>query len=315
VKLHRVFHTGFATNVGGTKPPKRGTSDGWHIAAARGLPDRIITSVVPDPGDPKTVYVTLGISGARYFAPIGSLGEDTSTAGGGHVYKSTDAGETFHDISGDLPDVQATWALVRDGQLIVGTAIGAYASRGTNGGDYAPLGKDLPAVAIYSMQLKPGDPNTLVAATYGRGDYTYRFANPRGVGAGQAGCGDHIRPVSHVSRKAAKASRTGRLRLRGSSSDRGCGPKGRGKVKRVRISVARASGKKCRYLNRKGHLGKLRSCKRTVYLAARGTKHWRFTGRRNLARGKYKIWIRAVDTAGNVEKKNRKRNYVALRVR
>src|SRR4051794_19813716 len=36
VKRHRLFHNGIATNVGGSKAPKRGTSDGWHIAEAKG---------------------------------------------------------------------------------------------------------------------------------------------------------------------------------------------------------------------------------------------------------------------------------------
>src|SRR4051794_32043694 len=67
VKRHRVFHNGFATNVGGDKPPKIGTSDGWHIAKAKGLPNRITTGVTPDPKDPKTVYVTLGASASRYL--------------------------------------------------------------------------------------------------------------------------------------------------------------------------------------------------------------------------------------------------------
>ncbi|MEA3019921.1 MAG: hypothetical protein QOI47_1445 [Actinomycetota bacterium] len=188
VKLHRRFHTGFATNVGGSKPPKKGTSDGWHIAAAAGLPGRTITSVVADPLNPATVYVTLGASAARYFSPIGSLGEDTSAVGSGHVYKSTDAGQTFHDISGDLPDVQATWALLRGQQLIVGTAIGTFTSAGDDGGHYGLLGTGIPPVAVYQLSFKPGDDTTIVAATYGRGVWTYHGswkaaspAVPRGV--------------------------------------------------------------------------------------------------------------------------------------
>src|SRR3954466_5331866 len=199
VKRHRVFNNGFATNVGGSKPPKIGTSDGWHIAKAAGLPNRLITGVTPDPKDPKTVYVTLGASATRYFAPLGSLGEDATDAQGGHVYKSTDAGETFKNISGNLPNVQATWPLVRNGQLIVATAVGVFASKGTNGGRYAPLGSDLPSVAVYQISLKPGDSDTLVAATFGRGVYTYRFANG-------AGCVDKVRPRTRFAKASLKAA-------------------------------------------------------------------------------------------------------------
>lgn len=164
VKLHQKFHGGVATNVGG-----------WHIAAAKGLPQRLITSMTVDPNNHRTVYATLGASAARYFSPIGSLGESTAGSGGGYVYKSTDAGKTFTDITGDLPRAQATWSLLRNGQLIVGDALGLFISAGTNGGHYAPMGTNLPAAPVYMMQLKPGDPNTLVAASFGRGGYTYRF--------------------------------------------------------------------------------------------------------------------------------------------
>jgi hypothetical protein len=175
VKRNRLFHSGFATNVGGPKPAQRGTADGWHVTAAKGLPGRTVTSVTPDPANPKTVYVTLGASAVRYWAPIGSLGEDTAAVGVGHVYKSTDAGETFTDISGDLPNVQATWSVIHNGQLVVGSAIGVFSAGGTTGGHYALLGSGLPAVSVYTLQLKPGDPDLLVAGTYGLGVWTYRF--------------------------------------------------------------------------------------------------------------------------------------------
>src|SRR3954451_21012787 len=210
VKRHRVFHNGFATNVGGDKPPKIGTPDGWHITKAQGLPNRIITGVTPDPSDAKTVYVTLGASATRYFAPIGSLGENASDAAGGHVYKSTDGGETFKNISGNLPKVQATWPLVRNGQLLVGTALGVYASRGKSGGKYAPLGHNLPNVPVYQISLKPGDSRTLVAATFGRGVYTYKFS---GAGGGGKKCVDRVKPKTRFSkailRKAGRKLRIG----------------------------------------------------------------------------------------------------------
>ncbi|MEA2413298.1 MAG: hypothetical protein QOC77_3859, partial [Thermoleophilaceae bacterium] len=292
VKRHRVFHNGFATNVGGSKPPKAATGDGWHIAAAKGLPNRIITGVVPDPKNPKTVYVTLGASASRYFAPLGSLGENASSAAGGHVYKSTDAGATFKNISGNLPNVQASWPLVRNGQLIVATAIGVYASRGTSGGTDSPLGDTLPNVAVYQISLKPGDPNTLVASTYGRGVYTYKFANRSG------GCSDRIAPRTRFAAKAVSAARRGRgsrkLRLSGKVTDRGCGGK-KGKVKRVLISVARQSvhtgngGLKCRDLKANGRFAPLRSCHRFLYIKAsfRGTT-WHFTSKRKVPAGSYR---------------------------
>jgi hypothetical protein len=47
------FHSGIATNVGASSDPKAGTSRGWHIAAAKGLPERYVNSVRIDPADPR----------------------------------------------------------------------------------------------------------------------------------------------------------------------------------------------------------------------------------------------------------------------
>ena len=185
VKLHQEFRGGLATNVGGTDKPEKGTDSGWHTAKAKGLPQRLITSLTVDPANPRTVYATLGASSNRFWAPIGALGESAAAAAGGYVYKSTDAGETFTDITGNLPKVQATWSMVRNGQLIVANAIGVFASSNTSGGQYAPLGgTSLPNVPVYQIIPKPGDNNTIVAATFGRGAYTYRFTGAAATGSG-----------------------------------------------------------------------------------------------------------------------------------
>jgi hypothetical protein len=168
------FANGIATNVGGDKPGAAGAPDGWHVAAAQGLPARYITSVQMDPADPRTVFVTLAGYGRRWAFP-GAVGEDTSKVGTGHVFKSTDAGATFSDISGNLPDTPANWTVVHDGRLVVGTDIGVFLSDNRGGGTYSVLGTGLPTTPISTLRLKPGDPDLLVAATYGRGIYTYRF--------------------------------------------------------------------------------------------------------------------------------------------
>src|SRR4051794_40827549 len=170
----RPFGRGLATNVGGDKPPKRLSGDGWHKAAAAGLPNRYITSVQMDTQDPRTVYVTLG-GYSRRWLPVGALGENTANVGTGHVFKSTDSGQTFKDISGNLPDTPAEWTAVRNGQLIVATDVGVYIAPGTDGGAYDTLGKGLPTAPVYTLELKPGDSNTLIAATQGRGVYRYGF--------------------------------------------------------------------------------------------------------------------------------------------
>jgi hypothetical protein len=169
-----VFKRGLATNVGGALPPKQMSSDGWHIATAAGLPNRFITSVTVDPKDPRTVYVALG-GYSRRWVPPGSLWDANADVGVGHVFVSHDAGESFTDISGNLPDVPAAWVVIRGtSQVIVGTDTGVYATALTGGTTYAPL-TGLPVVPISMLALKPNDPNLLFAATYGRSVWTYQF--------------------------------------------------------------------------------------------------------------------------------------------
>jgi hypothetical protein len=187
------FNSGIATNVGGDKPPARTERDGWHIAAAEGLPERFITSVVVDPADAtkRTIYLTLG-GYSRRWVPPGTLGDGNPNVGEGHVFKSTNAGQSFTDVSGNLPDVPATWVTLRGKQLIVGTDVGVFATNPKGQPSYAYL-NGLPVVPISTMNLKPDDPNLLVVATYGRGIWTYCFAEafPGTVG----GCPITPRPL------------------------------------------------------------------------------------------------------------------------
>jgi hypothetical protein len=171
------FAGGIATNVGGSAAPQKMTGNGWHIATAAGLPQRYITSVRIDPADARTVYVTL----ANYDPTIeerapGRLGDNASKIGRGHVFKSTDAGEHFTDISGNLPDAPAGWVITRGDQLIVGTYAGVYISSDLRGSSWALLGgTSMPMTRITTLQLQPGNPNRLFASSYGRGIWYYDF--------------------------------------------------------------------------------------------------------------------------------------------
>ena len=178
------FHSGIATNVGGVLSPKKMTSNGWHFAAAKGLPQRYINSVRIDPANDRTVYVTLGGYGRKWIPP-GSLGDDVSRIGKGHVFKSTDAGATFTDISGNLPDIGAEDAFPFQGGLVVATDLGVFVARGTSGGRYALLGKGLPHAPVFRLNRSPRNPRELVAASYGRGVYRI-VLGPGGAAAAAA---------------------------------------------------------------------------------------------------------------------------------
>ena len=145
-------------------------------------------------------------------------------------------------------------------------------------------------------------------------DYVTGFGVPRLAGlidqvqqvtgiAGRkvGGCTDATAPRSKFKRKSLRASRR-KLTLAGTASDRGCGASGAGKVKRVRVAVARLSGKRCRFLALKAGFSKPRSCKSAGYLVARGTTKWKLSVRRRLPAGSYRAYVRATDSSGNAGK-------------
>ena len=176
------FHAGIATNVGGTLPPKAETANGWHFVPAAGLPQRLITSITVDPKNPQTLYVTLGASTLRpYFSAKASRSYRVAD-GGGFLWKSTDGGRSFFDISGNLPAIGGTWTVLRGDQLIAGSTVGVFASTSSASGAsarqplrFSVLGRGLPTAPIFSMALKADDPNTLLVASLGRGVYRYTF--------------------------------------------------------------------------------------------------------------------------------------------
>jgi hypothetical protein len=172
IKTISGFSSGLATNVGGSKPPAKGSPNGWHIAAAKGLPDRLINGVTIDPNDPKTVYASVGTYVRQWVQP-GAFGEDTSKLGTGHVYVSHDAGETFTDITGNLPLVPANATVLHDGDLVVGTDVGAYVLPDVAKSEAKPtwesINDGLARTAVFSLQISPRNTDEIVAATYGRG--------------------------------------------------------------------------------------------------------------------------------------------------
>ena len=118
-------------------------------------------------------------------------------------------------------------------------------------------------------------------------------------------CADRTLPRSVFSRKRSSIRAT-RILLRGTASDRGCraDPKTRkrpGAIRKVTVAVARKADGRCRFVSAKGTLGAAVSCKKPVFVAARGTKQWRLDLRGTFRRGTYVVSIRARDGAGNRE--------------
>lgn len=135
-------------------------SSTWQTVSA-GLPNRWITSTTWDPLESNTLYVTQ--SGYRQGAHAG------------HIYKSTNLGNTWIDISGDLPDMPINKLLVApiSRNLYIATDIGVYWSN-DSGTTWELLGTELPNVVISDLSYHAPS-QTLLAATYGRGIYKVKL--------------------------------------------------------------------------------------------------------------------------------------------
>jgi photosystem II stability/assembly factor-like uncharacterized protein len=142
------------TDDGNVWVTQNGGEDWTNIS--QDLPNRWVTKVLADRDNPDDVYVTF--SGYRY-------GEDF-----GHIFKSTDAGLSWEDISGNLPDVPVN-DIEKDawGNLFVATDIGVLSSY-DDGLSWEPLGFGMPSVVVTDLHMhEPSE--TMYAATYGRSAY------------------------------------------------------------------------------------------------------------------------------------------------
>ncbi|HKD12746.1 MAG TPA: PKD domain-containing protein [Thermoanaerobaculia bacterium] len=133
------------------------SSDGGATFSPRntGLPAAYVSSIVIASPDGRSAYVT--------FA--GFLGAPSR-----HVYRTTDAGATWANLSGNLPDVPVA-ALAVDptdvNDLFVGTDVGVF--RSVDGGaHWTSFNEGLPTASVYGLAFHPATQD-LFAATYGRG--------------------------------------------------------------------------------------------------------------------------------------------------
>ena len=123
-----------------------------------GLPDRWVTRLRVDPANADIVYATL--SGFR-------SGVDAA-----HVFRSTDAGATWRNISGTLPNAPVNDIVQVGRALYVANDVGVYVSPfGTS--LWLPI-PGLPETPVMELRVhRPTD--RLYAATFGRGMYSTRL--------------------------------------------------------------------------------------------------------------------------------------------
>jgi photosystem II stability/assembly factor-like uncharacterized protein len=142
----------------------RGTS--WRSIAgteAGPLPVRAVNDIVVDPRSPQIAYVSYS-------------GFDENGSGRGHVFRTTDGGQSWQDISGNLPDVPVNSLLIDPDStspgaarvLFAGTDVGVFRVTLDGGANWTPFGSGLPPVVVNRLAYN-ATTRQLLAATYGRG--------------------------------------------------------------------------------------------------------------------------------------------------
>ncbi len=132
-------------------------------ADAGPLPVRAVNDIVVDPQNPNAAYVSYS-------------GFDESGSGRGHVFRTLNAGGSWQDISGNLPDVPVNSLLIDPDSVGVGpnrviyagTDVGVYRVTLDGSTNWQTFGVGLPPVVVNRLAYN-ATTRQLLAATYGRG--------------------------------------------------------------------------------------------------------------------------------------------------
>jgi hypothetical protein len=149
------FASGIATNYGGS----------WHQVSMTGLPNRYIAGVTVDPASPAHAYAVFN-GYSRRFIPGGGVG---------HVFETTNGGQSWTDISGNLPDIASDTLVLSNNTLALATDQGVFTALAGKGSStrWSRLGIGLPNAAVDDLTAGPG--GYIYAATHGRGVWRIHF--------------------------------------------------------------------------------------------------------------------------------------------
>ncbi len=154
----------------------------------RELPNRPVSQIAVDRSNYRVAYLAYnGFNAATPRRP-------------GHVFKTTDGGDDWTDISGDLPDVPVN-SIILDpsypNTLYIGTDVGAFVTS-NGGGHWAQLGAGLPPMAVWQLDLDPAH-RLLAAGTHGRGAWSIKDASTvPALVLSKVDAGKPVGPSSHV---------------------------------------------------------------------------------------------------------------------
>jgi len=132
----------------------------WTRVGKSKLPARPVTQIAVDPSNYRIAYVAYaGFNAATPNRP-------------GHLFRTFDGGDSWADITGNLPDSPVN-SIILDpsypNTLYAGTDVGPFVSY--NGGAmWSALGTGFPIVAIWQLDLDPSH-RIMAAGTHGRGAF------------------------------------------------------------------------------------------------------------------------------------------------
>jgi hypothetical protein len=141
---------------------RRSTDAGvtWPSIAVPGFPVGYPTKIVAHPTEVLTALAT--------FSDYGGVAK---------VARSTDGGASWHDVTGDLPDVPANGIAIdpaSTGDWYLATDLGVWHSD-DGGAGWTPFGSGLPNVVVEDVEIQAAR-RKLVVGTYGRGAWEIDLA-------------------------------------------------------------------------------------------------------------------------------------------
>jgi hypothetical protein len=199
---NRIYET--TTRGDATTQPDGTLVDGWHPISAPFSAN--VDAIAVSRSDPNTIYATAGgrifvttddgahwaerdISGATdHFADLEVDPANSQIAyavrdrfnngsNSGHVFRTTDGGQTWTDISSNLPDLPTNTVALFPGTstLYVGNDQGVYVSKNL-GGSWSRFGTGLPDARAVDLELNT-TLGILAVGTHGRGMWEIQVEN------------------------------------------------------------------------------------------------------------------------------------------
>lgn len=139
---------------------RREPAGSW-VNISNGLPNRYVTSVQGSPTLPQRIFVSQSGFRDDEYIP--------------HVHRSDNNGQTWVDISGDLPQIPVNDLFIlrghADSMLFAATDAGVYFSRNA-GLSWNRVGQNIPFIPVFDLEENPVR-RQLIAATYARGLWTF----------------------------------------------------------------------------------------------------------------------------------------------